>query len=38
LFNVSIDESATITDESFRRFLWELIDDEQIANWSLIQT
>jgi hypothetical protein len=38
LFNVAVSESASITDEAFSRFLWELIDDSQVANWQEINT
>jgi hypothetical protein len=31
-----IQESITASDIMFARFLWELIDDSQIANWAAI--
>jgi hypothetical protein len=38
VFFATIQGSATAADQIVARFLWELIDDAQTANWSGIST
>jgi hypothetical protein len=37
-FIVSVNETARASDTFVRRFLWELIDDNQSVSWQLINT
>jgi hypothetical protein len=35
-FNAAVQESLTVADLLFARYLWELINDNQVANWQNI--
>jgi hypothetical protein len=38
VFMCAIQETVTASDSFFARFLWELINDSQTANWGNINT